>query len=283
MKESEFIEDFGEIAGLYDGLVLDQWGVLHSGDPPPRARIAMLQALSRKGVRLAVLSNSGSSARANADRLAGLGYPAGLWSAVMSSGEATRRILARDYAGRRVFLISRHARAGYLDDLDLVPVDRPDDADFVLLAGIEPGHAIAAYAPLVERLAGAGLAVICANPDMHIFHNGAVTDGPGQLALMLEQAGVDVTWIGKPWAPVYDELFDALGVTGRHRWLAVGDSLANDIAGAVQQGMQSCLVLDGVLARVMDADAPFDELAGRLAAACAQSGGVHPDYIVRRL
>jgi ribonucleotide monophosphatase NagD (HAD superfamily) len=54
------IESILEISNKYDAIVFDQYGVLHDGKIPYLGAIECLSTLKKIGLKLAVLSNSGS-------------------------------------------------------------------------------------------------------------------------------------------------------------------------------------------------------------------------------
>jgi ribonucleotide monophosphatase NagD (HAD superfamily) len=63
---------FVAIASSFKAVFFDQYGVLHDGrNPYPGARDA-LAALKSRGVKIVILSNSGRTGPANAERLSAL-------------------------------------------------------------------------------------------------------------------------------------------------------------------------------------------------------------------
>ncbi len=102
------ISSLFDIASDYDALVLDQWGVLHNGSAPYPQAAGTVKALKGAGHRLAVLSNSGKRSAPNAARIAGLGFEADAFEAVMTSGEVLWRDIEHQVIQqRRFFAIER--------------------------------------------------------------------------------------------------------------------------------------------------------------------------------
>jgi HAD superfamily hydrolase (TIGR01459 family) len=140
---TETADGIAALAPLYDGFVLDQWGVLHDGSRPYPGAADCLERLHRAGKRLLVLSNSGRRSAENAALLARLGFPQSLYDGLISAGEDAWLGLhhRRDpfYAGlgRRCLVIAREDNVPLLDGLDLARVPRAEDAEFVLLLGID--------------------------------------------------------------------------------------------------------------------------------------------------
>ncbi|OWK25634.1 hypothetical protein AJ87_08115 [Rhizobium yanglingense] len=54
------------IADRYDGLILDQWGVLHNGTRPYDGVVEALETLRERKVPVAILTNSSKGEQANA-------------------------------------------------------------------------------------------------------------------------------------------------------------------------------------------------------------------------
>lgn len=128
--------------------------------------------------------------------------------------------------------------------------------------------------------------MVVANPDLVTVDGaGGLITMPGTLAAMYEELGGSAVVMGKPATGIY-EAAAALARVPRGRWLAVGDSLAHDIAGAARAGTgPSLFIVGGIHAgearlqgapRGGNARAAWD--AGALAALVAAHGGAAPSY-----
>ncbi|MBX6322104.1 MAG: TIGR01459 family HAD-type hydrolase, partial [Rhodospirillaceae bacterium] len=238
------IDRLREIADRFDHLLIDQYGVLHDGRRVFPGVIECLERLRAAGKRTLVLSNSGRRAAANAARLAALGLAPALYDGIVTSGEATwRGLRARtpppfDRLGRRCCAITRGGDRSILDGLDIALVDGPDEADFLLLAGLD--DAAADPALWRKRLAGAaarGVPLICANPDVAMFGATGLLPGPGAVAAAYAEIGGPVHLIGKPEGLIYACCLAELGLPDPGRVLAVGDSLDHDVLGGNRAGL----------------------------------------------
>ncbi|MGR3484346.1 MAG: TIGR01459 family HAD-type hydrolase [Paracoccaceae bacterium] len=264
---TRFLATLEEVAGDYDAVVFDQWGVLHDGSRAYPGAVAAVEGL---GVRRAVLSNSGKRAGPNAARIARFGFDAGLWDMVMTSGEA----FARAASGR---LWAIEARAGdaaaWAEGLEVELTEAPEGADATLLMGLPEGSDGAAeWAALRET----SLPLICTNPDRSSPRAGGFQVGPGALAARYAAAGGDVTWYGKPHRPVFDAVARALGTD---RLLMVGDSPAHDVAGAKAAGWDACLVAAGLGRDRIDMSDPIPGVR----AFCEAEGAPMPDVVIGTL
>ena len=82
--------------------------------------------------------------------------------------------------------------------------------------------------------------------------------GAGELADLYESLGGSVTRIGKPYPAIYNAV---LALAGNPDWASVdciGDSVEHDIAGGAGVGVDTALVLSGILADVTDLTGVFD-------------------------
>src|SRR5690554_3899881 len=143
MFEPTFCSGLADLASRYRSFIVDQWGVLHDGARPYAAALDCLAELRRSGKRIVLLSNSGKRTGVNRARLAEIGIEPSLYDAVVTSGEATWQALAARTEpffaalGRRCLLWSRYGDRSVVDGLPLEVVERVEDADFLLLGGVE--------------------------------------------------------------------------------------------------------------------------------------------------
>jgi len=249
------LNSLAEIAANYDGIVLDQWGVLHDGTTPYPDAVAAIEQLAANGVRLGVLSNSGKRAAPNLTRISDMGFDPSAFEVVMTSGEALwRDIDAGRIDATRYFAIERSEgdAADWASGLniDLVALDH---AQAVLLMGLPDGSVLADWDDTLGQVHALGLTVYCSNPDI------ASPRGGGQLVVSpgaLAQAYVDST-----------------------RLLMVGDSLDHDIAGAHGAGWDSVLIQGGLYAQQFAQD-PGEAVLAKL---CAEKSVPPPSYRVEML
>ena len=130
-KPSQFglsaVSRFVAIASSFEAVFFDQYGVLHDGrNPYPGARDA-LAALKSRGVKIVVLSNSGRTGAANAERMTALGFEPELYDFLVTSGDVARTLLKRGRfpallaPGARCFVISTGGDDEFASALGVVP------------------------------------------------------------------------------------------------------------------------------------------------------------------
>jgi HAD superfamily hydrolase (TIGR01459 family) len=275
-----------QLAGRYDGFILDLWGVLHDGQHPYPGVVDCLRRLKAAGKRLVVLSNAPRRVAQAVQRMAEIGVPPGLFDGVVTSGEdAWHHLKTRSdpwYAalGRACFHLGPLRDKGMLEGQDIDAVGDIGRAQFVLCTGPESDDdAVETYAALLDRARARGLPMICANPDLVVVHRGRLTICAGSLAQRYEAIGGEVRWHGKPHRAVYERAFDLLGVADRRRILAVGDSFRTDMAGAQAAGIDGLFVAGGIHGEELGAAPGEPPAPDRLARLVADSG-IRPVAVV---
>lgn len=257
----------------YDVFIVDQFGTLHDGQTAYPGAIAALRLLREAGRRVALLSNSGKRAEPNAQRLERLGISRDSYAVSMTSGEVAWRLLRAgriDIArgARTCLLLERGGDSTTLEGIGLTPVPTAADADLVIIAGSEGDTmSLDDYARLLEPAARRGLPCLCTNPDRTMLTPTGPAFGSGPIAEIYQNLGGPVTWIGKPYAEVFETTLAELGDPPRDRAVVIGDSIEHDVAGARGVGASAWLVLTGIIAGATDA---------ALAEECTRFGAV-PD------
>lgn len=273
---------FAPLAERYDGFVLDLWGVIHDGVNAFPHAVECLKHLRAAGKRTLLLSNVPRPNAAAQAMMRRMGIDDGLYTDILTSGEAVRRALRTPSdlwwaeLGRRVFHLGPERDRPVLDGLPLTIAAGPADADFVLNTGPDDHRNprdMAAFEPVLRDCARHRLKMICANPDLVVIRGGERVLCAGSLALRYQELGGDVRSLGKPDPGIYQPVLERLALPPE-RVLAVGDSLHTDIAGAAGVDLAACWVLSGIHgAALADAAGGFDHVA---AEAAARAAGVAP-------
>jgi HAD superfamily hydrolase (TIGR01459 family) len=286
MTRTRLLSGIGALAERFAGFLLDQWGVLHDGERPlPGAREAV-DALLARGARIVLLSNSGRRAATNRARLAALGFAPERLAGVVTSGEAAWRFLKErpgppwSELGRRCLLLTIGGDLGPVEGLDLELVADPEDADFLLVSGLD-GKPAEAWRSLAEAARACDLPMICSNPDKFAPSPTGFVESPGLLAALYEALGGRVIRVGKPYPPIYAICLEALSGVPRQRILAVGDSLEHDVAGAHARGLATCLVASGIHLDELPVEGEADQLIDAVERLAARMDAPPPDFVVR--
>ncbi len=237
----------------YDHVLLDLDGCLWLGDGAVDGSPEAVAALREAGKGIVFLTNDvRHSPEDFVKRLWRLGFQAAL-DEVVSGGAALQFMLAGGPGGA-AFVIGSQAIVDHVDAAGLRVVNNTEfapRADIVVVAG----HEAFTYGELRVAtqavLRGAELVGVGRDPTF------PMPDGPwpgsGAVLAAVETAtGQRASRMaGKPEGGMYDAARDRLGAG---RYLAVGDRLDADVAGARRAGMDAALVLSGATSRA-EADA----------------------------
>ena len=183
------ISGLSRIADRYDIVLCDVWGVIHNGRESFPAACDALAVFQAERGPVVLISNAPRPSAAVHDQLRMLGVPDAAWSGFVTSGDATRALLAarapgpvwklgpdRDdplYAGLDLEFSGLEAAAficctGPFDDLTETPED---------------------YRERFEAAAARRLAFICANPDRVVQRGDQLIYCAGALADLYARLG----------------------------------------------------------------------------------------------
>jgi len=245
------IQGLSELAGRYDVLLCDVWGVIHNGrESFPEACAALARFRAEVGPVI-LISNAPRPHPPVVEQLDALGVPRAAWTKLVTSGDATRPLLSARAPGR-VWAIGPEHQSVLYGGLDL-SMGEPEDADFISVTGPyddendEPGD----YRDRFVTCVGRGLDLICANPDIVVQRGDKLIYCGGALAQLYESLGGRAVMAGKPYAPIYEmALREAESELGRPidaaRVLCVGDGLPTDVRGANARGLDILFVANGI-------------------------------------
>ena len=245
-----------ELAPRYDALLCDVWGVIHNGREAFPAACAALARFRETRGPVILISNSPRPNGPVIDQLDGLGVPREAWSHIVTSGDATRLLLAARAPGPAWKVGPDRDDVLY----EGLPVEFSDlaDAAFISVTGPyddendEPADYRDRFIACVAR----DLELVCANPDIVVQRGDKLIYCGGALAQLYESLGGRVTMAGKPFKTIYDLSLAkideaAQGENGDApanpaRVLCIGDGLPTDIRGANAQGLEVLFVASGI-------------------------------------
>lgn len=245
------IAGLSEIAGDYQGLLCDVWGVVHNGVAAHGAAVEALCRFREGGGRVVLITNAPRPARQTREMLRRLRVTDAAYDAIVTSGDVTRNLLA-GRAGGAMFHLGPDRDKPVFQGLDFA-VKGPEQAEFVLLTGLfdDKVETPEDYRELLAKLCARGLEVICANPDIVVERGGRHVYCAGALAQSYEALGGTVIYAGKPYPPIYEaalRLFaeTAGGPVPKRKILAIGDSIRTDLKGAAQAGFDTLFIMSGI-------------------------------------
>lgn len=252
-----------QFASRYQALFCDIWGVVHNGVTPHSEAVDALVRFRQAGGHVVLVSNASRPSPYIKLMLDRMGVPAHGYDAIITSGDATRELIAQ-FSGRKVHHVGPHSDNPLFEGLDVTKTEADEAAAIVVTGLNNADHHPADYADAIEHWMALGLPMICANPDKVVEIGGRIEYCPGALADIYAQMGGEVRMAGKPFPAIYDAAAKRLGeIAGqkieRSALLAIGDSIRTDAAGAAGFGIDFLFVTGSVHAEELDAFGEPDE------------------------
>ena len=241
-----------EFVDKYDAFILDVWGVIHDGEEAYPGVLKTMQELHKAGKEIIFLSNAPRRSSKVKAALARFGITQDLYNDAVSSGEVAYQLFAKSQKPKATsyFYIGPDKDADLLDGLNYQMVDKAKDAAFVLATGFDNDDSkLEEKLPQIESALKANLKMYCTNPDLIVVRqNGTQMLCAGVIGEYYAKYGGEVEFIGKPYKQVYDYILKSFSPNiKKNRIVAIGDSLTTDIKGANNMGIDSVLVLGGIL------------------------------------
>jgi HAD superfamily hydrolase (TIGR01459 family) len=282
----EIVETFAPLAGDYDVLFCDVWGVLHNGVAAFTEACDALARFRNGGGTVILITNAprpGDGVQRILDRLR---VPRDAYDAIVSSGDVTRSIV-ESRLGERVFHLGPPRDLPIFAGLD-VRLAPAETADYVVCSGLfdDATETPENYRELLAALRARALFMVCANPDIVVERGDTLVYCAGALADAYAALGGEVLYCGKPHAPIYEAALARAAalrgdrVTSLRRVLAIGDSVRTDLKGAAAFGLDCLFVISAIHA---------EDFGGREAPSLTalertfEAAGAAPIAVLRRL
>jgi HAD superfamily hydrolase (TIGR01459 family) len=260
------LDRLADLAGRYDVLLCDIWGVIHNGREAFPNACAALAGWREAVGPVVLISNAARPSAEVALHLDGLGVPREAYSALVTSGDVTHPLIAERAPGPAYRIgPARHP----LFEGDGVVYSALEDARFVVCSGPVDDEVETPedYRDLLTRAAARHLPMICGNPDKVVQRGDRLVYCGGALAELYQSLGGDVIMAGKPHAPIYRAALARAGALKNgpidpSRVMAIGDGVITDIAGANAQSLDVLFVVGGIhTAETRDVRGDFDPAA----------------------
>jgi HAD superfamily hydrolase (TIGR01459 family) len=235
-----------ELAGAYDALVCDVWGVLHNGVASFPAAVEAIRRFRSESGPVLLMTNAPRPAGPIREQLKGLGVTADSYDAIVTSGDVTRGLIG-EKPGAKLFHLGSDRDLSFYAGLDVKLVPEAE-AELISCTGLfdDITETPEDYRQLLARLAARGLTMVCANPDLVVERGDQLLYCAGALAALYAELGGKAVLAGKPHAPIYEAARKMLEELGARNPLAVGDGLPTDIRGACDNGVPALFVTGGI-------------------------------------
>ncbi|TFF19072.1 TIGR01459 family HAD-type hydrolase [Jiella endophytica] len=240
------IDELAEVAGGYDAILCDIWGVVHDGLAKHPAAERALSAARTGGTRVALITNAPRQAAGVTAQLDSFGFSREAYDAIVTSGDVTRALIGQ--AEAPVFHIGPARDVDLFDGLPVTRTQDPEKARAVIATGLfdDEIETPEDYRDLIAAFRRNDLPMVCANPDIVVHRGEKLVYCAGAVARAYEEAGGRVLMAGKPYPPIYAEARRLVGAGETTRILAIGDGLATDIKGANDAGVDVLLITGGI-------------------------------------
>ncbi|ACG79567.1 predicted sugar phosphatases of the HAD superfamily [Phenylobacterium zucineum HLK1] len=244
-------EGLSAIAERYDVLLCDVWGVIHNGrEAFPEACRALARFKAERGP-VVLISNAPRPNPPVIEQLAGFGVGPEAFSEVVTSGDATRTLLAERAPGP-FWKLGPDRDWPLYEGLGLSFTEL-EQARYIACTGPfdDETETPEDYRERFRAAVAGGLEMICANPDIVVQRGDRLIYCGGALAQLYEALEGRVHMAGKPHQAIYDlALAKAAAHLGRPvdraRVLCIGDGLGTDIRGANAQALDVLFIANGI-------------------------------------
>lgn len=263
-QQQQIFSNLLDVSDSFEGILLDAYGVFWGGNRiglMPGSKETMERLVSQ-GKVVGILSNSTQLAAKESDKLRAHGLVQGKHlHFLVTSGEIARQVFQKDTlpfktARKKFWLFGEihpkfSSHAAIFHGTSFNETNHLHEADFIYisiphLAGEDQVNPDV-FREKVAQLTQTGLPMVCANPD-RFAHEGDPARAvvrQGSIALMYEELGGEVFYIGKPSSLAFEAAMDRFY---QHRKvqpqeiIMVGDTPETDIRGARRFEMKSALV-----------------------------------------
>lgn len=252
------ISGLSDLASRYDAVLSDVWGVVHNGVAAFPTAVDALTQFRKAGGKAVFITNAPRPSPPIIEMLDRLGVHREAYDAIVSSGDATRSMIAK-YRGRAIHHVGPATEDDSLyEGLD-VRRTSAEEAEVVVVTDLDSDDDLPEmYRQRAKLWLERKLPMICANPDRVVEHGDKIIYCGGALGDLYAAMGGMVLMAGKPYQPIYEEAFrlaeEAAGrKLDKSRVLAIGDSVRTDATGAAQFGIDLLFVTGSIHAAELDA------------------------------
>ena len=289
MAKTKFCTGLSDISDSYMGCIIDGWGVLHDGEDAFEGTVDALKELNKRKKQIIILANEAVRAPEYKAKLKKMGIGPSLYNHIVTPYEMIFQGLSEpkgtifEGLGDQCYVMGRPGQESFLEDSGIDFVDDIENAQFVLMLGMDyPRKTLQNYEPIIRRAIQLRLKAVCAAPDSQSLIGTNFLTGPSLLAQRYQDSGGIVFNIGKPYAAIFKhciELLRAEEIFPAHT-VMLGDTMAHDIVGANALSIDTCLFKSGLhAANFMHCQSP-KEVDNTLKNLIQQYGNVMPNYLV---
>ncbi len=238
------------IAQKYDYFLIDLWGVLHDGEKLYEGAKEAIENLYLMGKHIVFLSNAPKRNVSVISHLNDLGIKPEYYTGVLSSGEVCYRQCLAAPDKKKFYYIGADGGRSAMQGTGFTEVTKMEQADLLFVSSpANYSDRVETLIPELKKAKALGLPMLCPNPDRVIQRqDGQSRYCPGAAADIYMGMGGKVFAVGKPYAAIYKMALQMFGENiDRSKVVMIDDGLITGIDGANRMGIDSVLVLGGIL------------------------------------
>jgi HAD superfamily hydrolase (TIGR01459 family) len=272
------IRGLSQLLEKYDTFLIDLYGVVHDGQKLFDTVNELINKLLAEGKQVIYFSNNPRPKEFSLNKLKDIGAQVE-GTDIVTSGDVfiddiKRHQVFTQYEGK-AYVLGPGVNPDLIKAMEgegVTFTNRVEEADFlILLAFIEEGDDAEQYDQELKEAAARQLPALVPNPDIMAPHGDAMRYTSGFFAKKYESFSGKCYYYGKPHRSIYEYALGEDGAIENTRVLAIGDGLNTDIEGAHRMGIDSVLILSGLLKNMKN----IDEIL--------LASPVKPTYILERL
>lgn len=263
------------VLSKYKYVISDLYGVIYNGKNLFSGVRDAFNSMADNGIKITLLSNAPRHPEKSYERLNNFEFFNKYNYPIVTSGGVFASDMMNIKTKTSYYFIGIEADSElFLNNSNLIRVNEVKDADLVIISHTFDN---VIDVEVVNNILEHNPKIVCINPDLIVdIKDQGVKYCAGSVAKMLEFAGCDVSYYGKPHARVYEYLFENYPIE-KDKTLIIGDSLVTDIKGANSQEIDSVLTLCGIHAHqikkgIEDVKTKVESLSGKHSAT--------PEYFV---
>ena len=230
---------------MYKTILLDLWGVVHDGTQLYPGVLQTLYKLKSLNKDIIFISNVPKRKKKIQYMLNSFCIDSSLYKEIVTSGELAINILMKKKVyGTNYFCIGCNDLEEIVISSDnYKKVNNMADAEFAIVTRLT--NDATQEIECIKKLIKYNIPMLCINPDkVSIDNNGITTCCPGVIAEKYQQLGGKVIYFGKPYKAIYEYCLQY--IVNKKKILAIGDSMTNDIKGAIDMNIDCALICGGI-------------------------------------
>ena len=249
---TEIRRSFSALDSRYKIILCDIWGCLHDGIAAYPGAVKRLRGWRAEGRTVILLTNAPRPVEPIAAQLDRLGVTRDCYDDIVTSGAVGIAEAKRRYPDQKLGFI------GTVQDRVVITTAGLDVQPYIpapvtVCTGFHEGQQgnMEGLRPELADMAARGALLMCFNPDRVVMHGETQQLCAGSIGDMYTDMGGQTEYLGKPHPVIYDFAAriaaDLMGAPPRqNEMLAIGDSVATDMLGAWQAGLDFAFVQGGI-------------------------------------